>query len=414
MSDSRPRTDHTGRQGTSARHGRLRTRGPWGLAGKIAAAVVGVVLVSTASIAAFAALNIIGGTKPPVALIDKNGNTVTPQVGAMNGAFNVLLAGSDSGGGDAKYGQRGESLNDVTMVLHVSADHKNATVISFPRDTYVPIPSCPDPKGGSFSAMSRQKINTSLSYGGMACTVLTVEQLTGLSIPYAATIEFDGVVAMSDAVGGVPVCLAGRLDDDQVNPPLHLAAGRYNLKGGMALSYLRTRHSIGDGSDLGRISNQQSFLSSLMRTIKSGKTLADPVKLYAIATAATHHMTLSQSLSGIQTMVSMAAALKNIDLNRVVFVQYPNHVVGDGVEPNADDAARLMAAVKSDKPITLTGTTGVGTEVTASGSTSSPKPTGGSAPKASTAPATDPASVLPNTVHGQTAAQTTCAKPFQG
>jgi LCP family protein required for cell wall assembly len=415
MSDLRPRTNRKG-QATLARHGRLRRRGPWGPVAKIVAAVVGVMLISTTAIGAYAALNIVGGTKQSVALVDKNGNAVTPQVGAMDGAFNVLLAGSDSGGGDAKYGQRGENLNDVTMVLHVSADHKNATVISFPRDTFVPIPSCPDPKGGSFSAMSRQKINTSLSYGGLACTVLTVEQLTGLTIPYAAMIEFDGVIAMSNAVGGVPVCLAGRLDDDQVNPALHLKAGHYHLKGGLALSYLRTRHAIGDGSDLGRISNQQSFLSSLMRTIKSAKTLGDPVKLYSIALAAANHMTLSQSMKSIPTMVSMAAALKNIDLNQVVFVQYPNHFVDGGVEPDAEAAAQLVAAVKADKSLKLTGTTGVGTEAKASTASaapsSTPNPTASSVP--SDTPAAGASAVLPDTVHGQTAAQETCAKPYQG
>jgi len=416
MTNLRPRNNRAGRPSTLARHGRLKRRGPWGLVGKVVAAVLGVALVSTTSIAAYAAFNIVSGTKPSVALVDKNGKTVTPQVGAMNGAFNVLLAGSDSGDGDAKYGDRGENLNDVTMVLHVSADHQNATVISFPRDTFVPIPSCPDPTGGSFSAMSRQKINTTLTYGGLPCTVLTVEQLTGLEIPYAAKIEFDGVVAMSNAVGGVPVCLAGPLNDDQVNPPLHLKAGNYNLKGGMALSYLRTRHSIGDGSDLGRISNQQSFLSSLMRTIKSSKTLGDPVKLYSIATAASQHMTLSDSLNSIPTMISMAAALKNIDLNQVAFVQYPTYYVDGGVEPSTAAADTLMAAIKADKPISLTGTTGVGTEVQASGST--PAPTSSSPPKASSKPSSSPtaskqAVELPDSVHGQTAAQQTCAKPYQ-
>jgi LCP family protein required for cell wall assembly len=412
MTDLRPRHNRPGRPSTYARHGRLRRSNPFALLAKVLAAVLGVALVSGFSVAAIAALDVMGSAKKSVALVDKNGKTIAPSIGAMDGAFNVLLAGSDSGDGNPAYGDRGENLNDVTMVMHVSKDHKNVTVVSLPRDMFVSIPSCPDPEGGSFSAMSRQKINTSLSYGGLACTVLTVEKLTGLTIPYAAMIEFDGVVAMSNAVGGVPVCLAGRLDDDLVNPPLHLDAGNYTLKGGEALSYLRTRHSIGDGSDLGRISNQQSFLSSLVRTIKSAKTLSDPGKIYGLAKAAMSNMTLSDSLKSIPTMASMAVALKDIDLTRVVFVQYPNHYVDGGVEPSESDADALFEALNSDKPITLTGATGVGAEVVGGnggaqtgGPTPSPEPTASASQGGSVA--------LPETVQGQTAAQQTCARPYE-
>src|SRR6478736_1403501 len=195
-----------------ARHGKLKRHHPFRTILAALVTVVAVLGVSTAGVAAYAVLDVTGTAvaKKTVTLVDSKGNAVVPKVGA----FNVLLAGSDSGGGNAAYGERGEVLNDVTMVLHVSSDHKNATVISFPRDMFVSIPSCPDPKGGSFDAMSRQKINSSLSYGGLACTVLTVEKLTGLDIPYAGVIEFDGVIEMSNAVGGVPVCVTGDIRDD--------------------------------------------------------------------------------------------------------------------------------------------------------------------------------------------------------
>lgn len=397
-----------------ARHGRLKRSSPFKTLTKILAAVVGVLLVSTASIAAIAAWNVGGSMKPAVTLVDSKGKPVVPDIGPINGGFNVLLVGSDSGGGNAAYGERGETLNDVTMLLHVSADHQNATVVSFPRDLFVAIPSCPDPEGGSFSAMSRQKINNSLAYGGLACTVLTVQKLTGLEIPYAALIEFDGVVAMSNAVGGVPVCVAGDIDDDLVNPPLHLKAGEYTLQGGEALSYLRTRHGIGDGSDLGRISNQQSFMSSLVRTIKSAGTLGNPAKVYGIAKAAASNMQLSESLSSITTMASMAAALKDIQLDKVVFVQYPNHYVsgGGGVEPTRDAADQLMHALSNDQAIALTGSVGGGTVLdpaaqvpAATDAADQPAPDASSAPGA-------PAVELPQSVTGQTAAQQTCAKPF--
>ncbi|MGH1550341.1 LCP family protein [Leifsonia poae] len=412
--------------GPAVRHGRLKQHRPLTALLKIFVAVIAVFGVTGVSLAAYAAVDVVASVKKSVKLVDSKGNAVTPSVGAMNGAFNVLLAGSDSGGGNAAYGDRGENLNDVTMLLHVSADHKNATVVSFPRDMYVSIPSCPNPKGGSFDAMSRQKINNTLSYGGLACTVLTVEKLTGLEIPYAGVIQFDGVIEMSNAVGGVPVCVAGDINDPYTG--LDVKAGQNTLQGQQALAFLRTRHGVGDGSDLGRISNQQVFLSSLVRTIKSADVLNNPVKLYGIAKAATSNITLSDSLNNPTTIVSMAMALKNIDISKVVFVQYPNHYDGDGVSPTKDAAAQLMGALLNDQPVTLSGDTGVGSEA-------DPNAPGGAQTPATQAPATqapatqDPATPpvdgstqaagdgsgvqLPSDVHGQTAAQYTCSKPFQ-
>jgi LCP family protein required for cell wall assembly len=403
-----------------ARHGRLRVHRPFRFILKLVAAIVGVIAVSSASLAAYAIWDVTSSLKPAVKLVDAKGQPV-PQVGAIDGAFNVLLAGSDSGGGNKAYGDRGEELNDVTMLLHVSADHQNMTVVSFPRDMYVSIPECPDPAGGSFNSMSRQKINNSLSYGGLACTVLTVEKLTGMNIPYAGVIEFDGVIEMSNAVGGVPVCVAGDIKDPYTG--LDVKAGQNTLQGAQALAFLRTRHGVGDGSDLGRISNQQVFLSSLVRTIKSADTLANPVKVYGLAKAATSNIKLSESLNDIGTIASMAVALKNIDLNRVVFVQYPNHYVDGGVEPTKDAATALFDALQSDQAIALTGDTGVGSEADpnapATGTPATTAPTTDpSAPATNAATPTDGATSsdgtvdLPSDVHGQTAGQYTCSKPF--
>lgn len=400
-----------------ARHGRLKRHHPFKSVAALLAGVLAVAGISTAGVAAYAAYDVASSLKPAVKLVDAKGKEVVPGVGAMDGAFNVLLAGSDSGGGNAAYGERGENLNDVTMLLHVSADHKNATVVSFPRDMYVAIPSCPDGKGGNYDAMSRQKINNSLSYGGLACTVLTVEKLTGLDIPYAGVIEFDGVIEMSNAVGGVPVCVAGDIFDPYTG--LDVKAGENTLQGQQALAFLRTRHGVGDGSDLGRISNQQVFLSALVRTIKSADTLANPVKVYALAKAATSNISLSESLNSPTTIASMAMALKNIDVSKVVFVQYPNHYEGDGVAPTKDAANTLMTALQNDKPVTLTGDTGVGSEAdpaapaTQAPATTAPADGSTDAPTSGSSDAGGSSVELPSDVHGQTAAQVTCSKPFQ-
>jgi LCP family protein required for cell wall assembly len=418
MSELRPRREarHGARPaaGAIARHGRLRRIGPARTLFKLLAAAVGVLLVSATCVAAYAVWDVASSGKKAVHLVDAKGNPI-PQVGAIDGAFNMLLVGTDTrtGQGDG-YGSTADSsglgLNDVTMLLHVSKDHKAATVVSFPRDMIVPIPSCPDGKGGSYSAMSGQKMNTTLTYGGLSCSVLTVQQLTGMTIPYAAMIEFNGVVEMSNAVGGVPVCVAGAIDDPYTS--LHLTAGEHTLKGMQALEFLRTRHGVGDGSDLGRISNQQVFLSSLVRTIKSADTLANPAKVFGLAKAAVSNMTLSDSLDAT-TLASMAFALKNINLSDVLFIQYPNHYIDGGGEvlPTTDAAQQLFSALSTDTPLKLTGDTGVGSEANPNAPAATTPPS-----STSTAVPTTPASgvELPSDVHGQTANQYTCSKAYSG
>jgi LCP family protein required for cell wall assembly len=425
----RPRHGRPGRPASIARHGRLRRRHPFVALGKILAGVAVVASVSAFSLAGIAVGDVVTSTKPAVVLVNPTTHKeVTKQQGidAMQGSFNVLLAGSDSGDGNAAYGKRGENLNDVTMLMHVSQDHQHITVVSFPRDMLVPIPSCPKEDGsGNYSAMSSQKINVSLSYGGLACTVLTVENLTGLSIPYAAVIQFDGVVDMSNAVGGVPVCLSGPIKDPYTG--LNLPAGTSTIEGQQALAFLRTRHGVGDGSDLGRISNQQVFLSSLVRTIKSADTLGNPVKVYSLAKAAASNMQLSTSLSNVQTMASMAVALKGADLANIVFVQFPtNYVAGGGaVAPDPTGEKALLTALQNDEAVQVTGNTGIGSvqdpshPTTSAGATTAPTATPTSP---STAPTTSPTAgtdsgstvALPDQVHGQSASDYTCSKPFSG
>jgi LCP family protein required for cell wall assembly len=398
-----------------ARHGRLRERSALRAVAGFTASALAVGALAAAGVLAFATLDVFStaSSRAGVRLLDAEGNVVAPKVGAPDGAFNVLLAGSDSGGGNPAYDIRGGALNDVTMLLHVSADHKSATVISFPRDLYVPIPSCPDPTGGAFEAMGRQKLNTSLSYGGLTCTVLTVSKLTGLEIAYAGVIEFDGVIEMSNAIGGVPVCVGGDIRDDRAG--LDIKAGENVLQGSEALAFLRTRYGVGDGSDLARISNQQVFLSSLVRTIRSADTLANPVKVYALAKAAVNNISLSDSLKNMTTLASLGIALKDIDIAKVVFVQYPNHYEGDGVAPTVEAADLLMSALKADRTVTVTGDTGLGSELKAgTPATSKEEPTAPGAPSAGNANPDEASLALPSDVLGQTAADVTCSTPYFG
>ncbi|GMA94969.1 hypothetical protein GCM10025881_17930 [Pseudolysinimonas kribbensis] len=294
------------------------------------------------------------------------------------------------------------------MLMHVAHDQKSATVVSIPRDMVVPIPRCD--KGGPATGLP---INTTLSYGGLPCTVATVENLTGLKIQFAGLITFQGVIAMSDAVGGVDVCVNAPIHDPYTGLNLP-KAGTYTLQGADALAFLRSRHGVGDGSDLGRITSQQVYLSSLVRTIKSSGTLTDFGKLYGIAEAATKNITLSENFTRLDTLVSVALVLKNIPLQNIVFVQYPGTTGGTGifsgkVQPTRYIADQLFAALKADKPIGLDDRSVGGDH---SGSTldpNAPQPTGTSTPSPSGTPSD--AQVISG-LQGQTAEQRTCSVAY--
>ena len=371
-----------------------------------------VALLSTGGVAVGAAVA-VGTTANALAKLASNTIDITGPdgkpvpVGALTGPVNILLVGSDSGGGNAAYGVRGESLNDVTILIHLSPVSHSATAMSIPRDLYVARPQCTKTDGRVAPAATQARFNTALSSGGLNCVVASASALTGLPIQYAAKIEFDGVVSMSDAVGGVPVCLATAINDPYSG--LSLSAGEHTLQGAQALAFLRTRHGLPTGSDLQRISNQQVFLSSLMRTIKSSDTLNNPVKMIAIAQAASQHMQLSTELAQTSTMVSMALALRSIPLDRIAFVQYPStptSVRGQSVTvPNTAAAAAVLAALAADQAVV---TQTLGGAAVASGVPSS---------KASAAPKPNPSATpfggapvqLPSGISGQAADQSTCS-----
>ena len=409
MSDLRPRSHSID---GIARHGRLRPSRPALTVAKFVAAAIAVLAVSAASVAGIAVTQITSNIKTVALPGERQGPL--PDLRSFEGGFNVLIVGSDTRAGQgAQFGKDDGVLNDVTMLVHVSQDQSNAVAVSIPRDMVVPIPSCPREDGtGSYNSMSAQPINNTLAYGGLPCTVLTVESLTGLKIPFAALITFQGVIQMSTAVGGVPVCINGPLSDKYSGISLP-KAGTYTLAGADALAFLRSRHGVGDGSDLGRISSQQVFLSSLVRTVKSNDTLTNFTKLYGIATAASQNMTLSNSLKNVNTMASLALVLKGIPLDRITFVQYPGTtgvggVYAGKVAPLTSVAIALLAKIKADEPFTLDSGTGRGSvaDPTASAAPSVPASL---APSASTGASPPPASAITG-VLGQTAADYTCSK----
>lgn len=396
-----------------ARHGRLKRSRPALFVLRIVGIVVAVAVVSGASIAGVAAYNL--SQQFNSALVDIHpGQKVAPPpgIGAYPGGFNVLLVGSDTGIGQGALGEdRGSaSLNDVNILVHVSADHSNATAVSFPRDMVLPHPRCE--KGGSSVGLP---LNTALSYGGLACVVTVIEGFTGLPIQFAGLITFTGVIDVSDAIGGVDVCVDGAFHDKYTN--LQLPSGTSTLSGYNALMFLRSRHGVGDGSDLSRISSQQVYLSSMIRKLESSGAMNNSVTLYKIATAAIKNMQLSTSLNSVTTMISIAQALKDIKPANIALVQYPGSTGGSGifagkVQPNLTLGNQLINLVKSDTPFAL-GVSGNNRGSVVGTAAPEPTPTATSTKSAApTLPAdtpSAPATVI-NGLIGQSAAQQSCSK----
>jgi LCP family protein required for cell wall assembly len=424
LSDVRDRSHRLNKTAGIARHGRLRQRHPVRTLTKVASAVVAVALVSTASITAIAAGQVkddLGsGVKIQGQHVDPANHT---SLSAYKGGFNMLVVGTDNDPTQGnQYGVRDATLNDVNILVHVSADHTNATAVSIPRDLVTSIPSCQKSDGSTSYGSDAAPVNTAWGDGGLSCVVQTVQHLTGLPVQYSAAVSFNGVVDLSNAVGGVPVCVNKPIHDTYTG--LDLPAGTSTLMGSQALAFLRDRHGVGDGSDLGRISSQQVFLSSMLRTMQSKGTLSSVPTLYKLAHAAATNMQLSESLNNVGTMVEMGRALQQLPLSNVNFVQYPGTTGGTGVysekvQPNIEVADQLFSAIKADKPFSLgSDSTGVGSESASSAGDSSSAPgttSGSTASGAGTASAPATPSTSSSAIsglQGQSAAEQTCSVAY--
>ncbi|MHA4819522.1 LCP family protein [Streptomyces aculeolatus] len=271
--------------------------------------------------------------------------------------LDILLLGSDSrnsdenvrlGGARADRGRK--PLADVQMLLHVSADRSNMSVVSVPRDTRVTIPECTDPDDGTvYPETTSATINTSLQNGGPGCTVAAWEAMTGVSIDHFMMIDFAGVVSMADAVGGVPVCVRDNVYDEDSG--LRLEEGETTIKGEQALQWLRTRHGFEDGSDIGRTHAQHQYMNSMARELKEGAKLSDPGKLRRLAEAATNALTVDEGLGDLKKLYDLGNDIKRVPAERITMTTMPwvpdpqnnAHVV-----PNEEDAPQLWSMIRND------------------------------------------------------------------
>jgi len=271
---------------------------------------------------------------------------------------NILVMGSDVRSGEnAVYGEDVEGMrSDTTLVVHLSADRSRADIVSIPRDLLVDIPNCELPDGSTSRVQGDVMFNSAFATGGMtgdvgyaaACTIRTVEQMTGIYIDDYVVVDFTGFIRMVDALGGVPMCIPEDMRSDQAE--LNLTAGYQTLNGHDALAYARARKHVGDGSDISRIGRQQLLLGAMVRQVLSKNLLTDLPALYQFLDAATESLTAGPMIGQITSMVGLANSLRSVPAGGVSFVTVPFDWAGARVAPNEDTAA-LWEAIAIDQPI---------------------------------------------------------------
>ncbi len=204
--------------------------------------------------------------------------------------------------------------------------------------------------------------NSAYSTGGAACAVKTVESLSGLRMDHYLEVDFEGFQRLVDDLGGVEVTTTEDIEDPDSH--LDLKAGTHRLTGEQALGLVRTRHGVGDGSDLGRIQLQQAFVKALVNQVKDIGLLGNPKKLYDVADTATKAVTTDSDLGSVNSLMSFAGGLKNISPDKMHMVTLP--VVYDPADPNRvllaqDKARQVWTALRNDRPIPASATDGTAT-----------------------------------------------------
>ncbi len=268
---------------------------------------------------------------------------------------NLLVLGSDSrAGANAALdtGKVAGARSDTALVIHIPEGRSRAVAVSIPRDTLVTRPECTGRNGTTVPSAQRVMFNSVYSLAGPACVVKTVEQMSGVRMDHFVEVDFAGFKGLVDAIGGVPVTIDQDIRD--TSSGLNLTAGTHRLNGTQALQFVRTRHGIGDGSDLGRIGLQQKFLIALLAEIKKQNLLGSPTKTYTIADDLTSALTTDSGLASLTKLAEFSRSMNGVDpatLETIMLpVQYdtqdPNRVVA--AEPQAKE---LWQALRTDRPI---------------------------------------------------------------
>jgi LCP family protein required for cell wall assembly len=324
------------------------------------------------------------------AVISSDAAIPTPRPTPAGEAFTALLVGldarTDAQGDplppallDALHAgpDEGQLHTDTIILLHVPADpNDGAVAISIPRDSFVPI-------AGS---RGTHKINSAYRRGmrdaeeslraqgidgadlerharesGRRTLVATVEQLTGARIDHFAEIGMAGFVELTEALGGVPVCLNAPVHDSYSG--VDLPAGQQVVSGAGALAFVRQRHGLEDG-DLDRIARQQTFAAGLAQRVLAAGTITDPARLQRLVDIATRYVVLDvgwdldQALSQMRRISGDALTFHTIPTGRP---DLRTPVDGIAVQIDQDDVQTFVGSLLGSAtapPATAPPTTG--------------------------------------------------------
>jgi len=256
---------------------------------------------------------------------------------------NWLITGSDSRAGLTRQEENSLAVghdisgarSDTIMLLHVPANGTRPTLVSLPRDSYVPIP------GHGYN-----KLNAAYADGGPKLLVQTVQNVTGLPINHYMGIGFGGLVTVVNDVGGVQMCLKAPMKDPKAG--LNLKAGCQVLSGDQALGFVRTR-AFAKG-DLQREQDQRILIKGILAKMTSAGTLANPFAVIPAANGAASAITVDQG-TGLSSLVSVAFALRDPVTTTVPFGQFATTAAGSVVEWNAAAARQFFNDLAHDQAL---------------------------------------------------------------
>ncbi len=293
---------------------------------------------------------------------------------------NILLLGSDTrAGGNGAIGGSdsstdGTANSDTLMVAHISGDRQHVTILSIPRDTMIPAPSCKvwNSSTGKVSNQSNDvtpgelyHINSAYSVGGPLCTVTAVQSLTGLGINRMIGIDFSGFEAMVNALGGITVDVCRPIVDTVLGTVV-AHGGVQKIAGAQAIQLVRARDVIGDTeSDLARIRRQQVVLSAILRQVTKAGTLLNPARLDHFLQAFVKN-TFTNNVK-LEDLVTLAGSLGSLDPAHVTFYTLPtvpSKTVSGALDVDRSKANVVFDDLVNDLPLPGQSTTAATTAVT--------------------------------------------------
>lgn len=235
-------------------------------------------------------------------------------------------------------GDTGDGRTDTILLVHVPGlgSSTPTTMVSIPRDSYVPIPG-----------YGKDKVNAAFALGGAPLLAQTVEQATGLRLNHYAEVGFDGFAALVDAVGGVTMCPTEPMSDPLAG--IDLPAGCQELNGRSALGFVRTRAT--PRADLDRMNNQRMFMSALLHRTISPSVLLNPLRWSPMVHAAAGAVAVDQG-AHVWDLARLAWAMHgDVTTTTVPIGESEGTDSGSVLVWDHDAASRLFEALSSDAPV---------------------------------------------------------------